>query len=189
MRPKRAETQQCGRTETSPEREPTNGLLYFQALKLHLNGHFSIKLSAEASWGLQSSSGFRGPTVPPCQPPGTISPASLWHRGAVCHPSFSNAIYFHIQGGRFQLETDASHLAEFGVSPAKKRGGGKCWETVRRETASFVLLLIINNPQQQQHQLRTGSISSIININVAASSNRQGASCCMMEQQFEGPAI
>lgn len=122
--------------------------------------------------------------------PGIISPGSLWHRGAVCHPSFSDAIYFHIQGGRFQLESDANHLAEFGVSPAKKRGGGKCWETVRRETASFVLLLIINNPQQQQQQqLRTGSISSIININVAASSNREGASCCMMEQQFEGPAI
>lgn len=123
---------------TSPEREPTNGLLYFRAIKMHLNGHLSIKLSAEASWGLQSSSGFRRSHRSKMAAPGIIS-APLWHRGAVCHPSFSDAIYFHIQGSRYQLESDANHLAEFGLSPAKKRGGGKCWEVVRRETASFVL--------------------------------------------------
>lgn len=70
--------------------------------------------------------------------PGIISLASLWHRGAVCRPSFSDAIYFHIQGRWYQVESDANHLAEFGVSPATKQGDGKCWTMARRETASFV---------------------------------------------------
>lgn len=100
--------------------------------------------------------------------PGIISPASLWHRGA-------DAIYFHIQGSRYQLESDANHLAEFGVSPAKKRGDGEMLGGGRkRDRIVCSTLLIINNPQQQQ-QLTTGSISSIININVAASSNRKAA--------------